>query len=319
MREAHLDVFEANADIIASVQWVSTLDNRTTPMCRHLDGKEWTIPGYEPKGHNTPFPGTSAHWNCRSVVIPITKTWEQLAKEAGGDAEFAKKLDAIPKGERASMGGPVDAGTTYEAWFGEQDRERQLEILGPGRMEMYERGALRVSDMARMDGSPMTLAELEAKIEDVKYEIVTGPFNTFYDPMKAIYDELMLKHGGNFDKVRENMPKKNYVASILPEHIKKALETEAESIWLSADGLAKQLNHHPELTIEEYVSVFSKLKECKEIYKSIDERVALIVKDGKHYAVILKTTDNKLESYLISLHRLDKHSLSQFRKLKRIY
>ena len=159
MREAHLDVFEANADIIASVQWVSTLDNRTTPLCRHLDGKEWTIPGYEPKGHNTPFPGTSAHWNCRSVVIPITKTWEQLAKEAGGDSEFAKKLDAIPKGEMASMGGPVDAGTTYEAWFGEQGKERQLEILGPGRMEMYERGVLKVADMARMGGSPMTLEQ----------------------------------------------------------------------------------------------------------------------------------------------------------------
>ena len=169
MREAHLDVFEANADIIASVQWVSTLDNRTTPLCRHLDGLEWTIPGYEPKGHNTQFPGTSAHWNCRSVVIPITKTWEQLAKEAGGDAEFAKKLDAIPRGERASMGGPVDAGTTYETWFAEQDRERQLEILGPGRMEMYEKGVLSVSNMVDMGGNPLSLDELkkEANSEDV--------------------------------------------------------------------------------------------------------------------------------------------------------
>jgi len=43
------------------------------------------------------------------------------------------------------------------------DRERQLEILGPGRMGMYERGKLGFSDMVRMDGSPMTLKELEAK------------------------------------------------------------------------------------------------------------------------------------------------------------
>ena len=108
---------------------ITTLDNRTTPLCRALDGKEWSIPGYEPKGHDIPFPGTTPHWNCRSVVIPVTKTWEELAKEAGGDSDFAKKLDGIPDKERASMGGPVAAGTTYESWFAEQDRERQLEIL----------------------------------------------------------------------------------------------------------------------------------------------------------------------------------------------
>jgi hypothetical protein len=167
MREAHLDVFEANSDIINGVQWVSTLDNRTTPLCRALDGKEWSIPGYEPKGHDMPFPGTTPHWNCRSVVIPVTKTWEELAKEAGGDSDFAKKLDGIPNKERASMGGPVAAGTTYESWFAEQDRERQLEILGPGRMGMYERGTLGFSDMVNMAGKPMTLGELQEKQEKV--------------------------------------------------------------------------------------------------------------------------------------------------------
>jgi hypothetical protein len=84
------------------------------------------------------------------VVIPVTKTWEELAKEAGGDSDFAKKLDGIPGKERASMGGPVAADTTYESWFAEQDRERQLEILGPGRMGMYERGTLGFSDMVNM-------------------------------------------------------------------------------------------------------------------------------------------------------------------------
>jgi hypothetical protein len=250
----------------------------------------------------------------------VTKTWEQLAKEAGGDSEFAKKLDGIPNKERASMGGPVEAGTTYESWFAEQDRERQLEILGPGRMGMYERGTLGFSDMVNMAGKPMTLKELEAKIEDVKYEIVTGPFSTFYDPMKAIYDELMVKHGGNLDKVRAEMPKKNYVVSKLPSYIRELLnETKAESLFFSTDTLAKQLYNHPELTPAEYVSVFNKLKSCDEIREAKYGRIALIVKDGQYYAVLLKTTDNKLENYLVSLHRLDERALLQFRKLKRIY
>jgi len=127
MREAHLDVFEANADVIEGVQWLSTLDSRTTPQCRTLDGLEWTLPDYQPKGHSTPFPGASAHWNCRSVVIPVTKSWEDLAKEAGGDTELAKQLDDIPEGQRASIGGPVEAGMTYQEWFGEQTKEKQEE------------------------------------------------------------------------------------------------------------------------------------------------------------------------------------------------
>jgi hypothetical protein len=97
----------------------------------------------------------------------VTKTWEELAKEAGGDSDFAKKLDGIPGKERASMGGPVATDTTYESWFAEQDRERQLEILGPGRMGMYERGTLGFSDMVNMAGKPMTLGELQEKQEKV--------------------------------------------------------------------------------------------------------------------------------------------------------
>ena len=115
------------------------------------------------------------------------------------------------------------------------------------------------------------------------------------------------------------MPKINYVVSDSPEQVKKVLGTEADSLWLSADGLAKQLNSHPELTPAEYVSVFNNLKKCDEIYESKYGRIALIVKDGQYYATLLKTTDNKSEIYLVSLHRLDKDSLREFRNLKRIY
>jgi len=102
----------------------------------------WSLPDYQPKGHNIPFPGASPHWNCRSVIIPVTKSWEELAKEAGGDTELAKQLDEIPEGERASIGGPVPAGMTYKEWFGEQTKKRQLEILRPELFGKHEQGKL---------------------------------------------------------------------------------------------------------------------------------------------------------------------------------
>jgi hypothetical protein len=137
--------------------------------------------------------------------------------------------------------------------------------------------------------------------------------------MKAIYDELVAKHGGGLKKIRAEMPKVNYVIGNLPPYIKEILRAKSETLLFSADGLAKQLNHHPDLTTKEYASVFDKLKDCKEIYEGKDARIALIVKDGRHYAVLMKTTRSKTENYLVSLHRLDKDSLGVFRKLKRIY
>ena len=131
MREAHLDVYSANLDVLDGVQWLSTLDSRTTEQCRARDGLVWTLPDYQPKGHNIPFPGPSPHWNCRSVIIPVTKSWEELAKEAGGDTELAKQLDDIPEGQRASIGGPVEGGMTYNEWFAGQTPERQDEVNKP--------------------------------------------------------------------------------------------------------------------------------------------------------------------------------------------
>jgi hypothetical protein len=42
----------------------STLDGRTTQVCIMLNGKQWSLPGYEPIGHNEVWPGVIAHWNC---------------------------------------------------------------------------------------------------------------------------------------------------------------------------------------------------------------------------------------------------------------
>jgi hypothetical protein len=175
-------------------------------------------------------------------------------------------------------------------------------------------------DMVNMAGKPMTLEELQAKIGDVKYEIVTGPFSAFYDQMKAIYDELMAKHGGDFDKVRAEMPKKNYVVCDLPEHVREALKTTAEALFFSSDTLAKQLNHHPELTQEDYAGIFSGVKDYTgKIYDRGKGSIGFVIEaEGRHYRVILKPTLNNLEIYLVSVSSLDERHLNTFRKSRLI-
>lgn len=156
---AHLAAYRENADIIKGVQWLSTLDTRTTPTCRALDGKVWDL-DFEPVGHSMAFPGATAHWGCRSTQVPITKSWEELAQEAGGDTRMAKALDSMPPATRASMDGQVAGDLRYEDWLKEQDEATQLEVLGPGRLALWKRDQLSLAEMLDQRGNPLTLEEL---------------------------------------------------------------------------------------------------------------------------------------------------------------
>jgi len=171
----------------------------------------------------------------------------------------------------------------------------------------------------------MTLKELEAKIEDVKYEAVTGPFSAFYDQMKVIYDELMVKYGGDINKVRRDMPRVNYVVSDLPQHIKEAWkkilskEIKAESVFFSADTLAKQLHSHPELISTDYADAFNGFKNCNEFYDRKREHIGLIIEGKRPCLLILKPARNHTEAFVVSLYSLDVPSLGKKRRGKRIY
>ena len=68
--------FEANSDIISHVEWLSTLDNRTSTTCRIRDRLPYTLGTYRPIGHKVPWlagPGR-IHFCCRSTKA-ITAGW----------------------------------------------------------------------------------------------------------------------------------------------------------------------------------------------------------------------------------------------------
>jgi hypothetical protein len=64
--------FKNHADQIEGIHWISVIDNRTTPQCQNLNGKEWTYPEFKPIDHAVAWPGfPPIRWNCRSSVLPI--------------------------------------------------------------------------------------------------------------------------------------------------------------------------------------------------------------------------------------------------------
>lgn len=120
---AREQTYEKNADIIKGVQYVATLDSRTTEICASLDGKEFKVG----QGPRPPM-----HMRCRSTTVPITKSWEEIGLGRFGLKEPTPQL-------RASANGRVPAKTTYPEWLSKQPQSVQNRVLGKGKAEIFRK------------------------------------------------------------------------------------------------------------------------------------------------------------------------------------
>ena len=139
---AQVETFQANDDITDEYIYTATLDDRTSAICRALDGQRF-------KYGEGPLP--PQHVNCRSAVRPVVN-WDKLG------------LKAPPPGERAAAGGPVSAKLDYAGWLRQQTNAEQDEILGPARAALFQAGKVSLQDLVRSDGSTLTLEELRKKL-----------------------------------------------------------------------------------------------------------------------------------------------------------
>lgn len=141
---AREQTYKENADLIKGVKWVSTLDGRTSAVCRGRDGKV-----YPPdRGPRPP-----AHINCRSTTTPVLKSWKELGID----------LKEAPPGTRASMNGQVPADMTYNDWLRKQPVDFQDEVLGVSKGKLYREGGLSLDRFVDASGQEYTLDALRRR------------------------------------------------------------------------------------------------------------------------------------------------------------
>lgn len=150
---ARNETAQANADIIAAVKWLSTLDSHTTlQWCVPRDGLQYTLE-HNPIGHNYPWlagPG-AIHFNCRSTSTFVLKSAEQM------------RLNGLSPGSRASMNGQVPADMNYADWLKTQPVNVQDDVLGVIRARLYRKGKLSVDRFVNNKGQLYSLDELRAR------------------------------------------------------------------------------------------------------------------------------------------------------------
>lgn len=152
---ARQSVYEANTDVIKGVQWVSTLDTRTTLICASLDGKVYKV-GTGPR--------PPIHYQCRSTTIPVLKSWKSLGFKA----------KELPASTRASMNGQVSDKTTYGEWLKRQSEKTQNKVLGKRRAALFRSGKVNIEQFVGADYAPIPLSKLKAE-ETIRPKVVVKP------------------------------------------------------------------------------------------------------------------------------------------------
>lgn len=144
--------FEANDDVIKCYKYQATLDTRTSALCRAYDGLTWDK-DYKPIGHNFPFrkPRVNTHFNCRSTIIPVTKSWDELGIEG---------MDSASDRTRSSMNGYVPQDMTFNDWLKTQSPETIEKTLGKGRAELFMQGKITMRDLITQQGRSINLDDL---------------------------------------------------------------------------------------------------------------------------------------------------------------
>jgi SPP1 gp7 family putative phage head morphogenesis protein len=149
---ARMETLKANSDVVQSVEWVSTLDSKTTSQCRTLDKRRFKL---------TEGPRPPIHINCRSTVVAVTRF----------SALFAEGATRASIGDRGAQ--QVRADLSYYDWLKQQPAAFQDKAIGPVRAKLFREGGLSVERFAELqldrNFSPLTLKQMKV-LEPLAFE-----------------------------------------------------------------------------------------------------------------------------------------------------
>jgi SPP1 gp7 family putative phage head morphogenesis protein len=156
-------VYEANQDVTKRYRYVATLDSRTSPICRALDGKEFDYG----KGPTPP-----QHFNCRSTTVPVID-YKGLGIEPPPPSDLKRPNTAFGP-SRSTRGDTVPSNQTYGEWLEKQPKAVKVDVLGASKVLFFESRVKKVGptqairDFVSQDGSELTLDQLKLRYPDGK-------------------------------------------------------------------------------------------------------------------------------------------------------
>jgi len=248
---ARNESYRRNRRVIKAIEWVATLDNRTTAVCRARDGKTYPYN----KGPRPP-----AHAGCRSTTIPVLKSLRQLGIKA----------DEVPvKSTRASMNGQVSNELNYDGWLRKQPKEFQDDVLGVQKAKLFRKG-LTMERFVDKEGREFTLKELEKREAEIWAKVYGGDVKAKAKPRKPpskpkidvtsvmsvsgfTKDELNSKLNSGLTpltaRIADKLPKPNKIVGGKNKGVYYSGERKIES-GLQRDTMTHEYGHHVDAMLQ---------------------------------------------------------------------
>jgi SPP1 gp7 family putative phage head morphogenesis protein len=143
-------MYEENKSVIKGKLYTAVLDNRTSIQCIAYDGSFYDMENNPLGKTKLPYRDLPAHWNCRSMYIPVLKSFKELGINA----------PEMPKSTRSSMDGQVPEDTTFKDFLERKGVEFQNEVLGKGKAELWRQGKITLVQLVDQTGNAKPLKDL---------------------------------------------------------------------------------------------------------------------------------------------------------------
>jgi hypothetical protein len=179
---AHKEIYEANANIIDSIEWSAILENGNTstgrgtcPRCAALDGQIYkTVDGAPP---------CPLHPRCRCMLLPITKTWKELGFDIDEMEPIYNDWYIRSPGRKILQKGTING--SYADWWATRGTTFQNNAIGPRRADLVRSGAIDFDELVVPSTGRLRL------IDELKRDVakpVKGPF--MYEPIATAEGQL---------------------------------------------------------------------------------------------------------------------------------
>ena len=103
------------------------------------------------------------------------------------------------------------------------------------------------------------------------------------------------------DWFRQPVAGSRFVIGALDEDLKRRLGAKQKAVLLSDETLAKQKQHHPELSLAEYRLLPEVIVKGKAIEFG-EQNIHFYTTHGRLYRAVVKTTEKRHENYLTTFH-----------------
>ena len=186
-------VTEANSHVVKGYVFTAVLDSRTSPICTYHNGKVYDV---DDKRFTPPL-----HWNCRSSLIPVLKSKEELKAE-NTNRLSKTNLNSVKEESLSGISPKIE---TYGAWLKRQKFDIQSKLLGGmEQANLFREGKLKADQFVTPKGIALSIQALRNRASNLT--AIYAPKQTLRErdvSIQAKRPALMIKSADEKSKIRQ--------------------------------------------------------------------------------------------------------------------